>query len=80
MKLCISVGLLKVKVGLVLRVMKTLLELMLVEPNCARAGVVVETGTAGVEGVERVEGAEGVAGADERQTDGCPLQMYPVVI
>ena len=33
MKLCISVGLAKVKVGVVFRVMNTLLELMLVVPD-----------------------------------------------
>jgi hypothetical protein len=33
MKVCMSVGLAKVKVGLVLRVMNTLLELMLVLPD-----------------------------------------------
>lgn len=74
MKLCIVVGLGKVKVGLVLRVMKTLLELMLVEPTWDKAG---RAGVGGVEGVEGSLGVEGVVGvgtgAVDLQVEGCPL-------
>ena len=41
MKFCISVGLANVKVGLVLRVMKTLLELVLILPTCTREAAFV---------------------------------------
>ena len=78
-KLCIWVGLLKVKVGLVCRVMKTLLELMLALPTWTRGAA--PAGAVGVLGVEGVEGAEGVGtegvGAVDVQTEGCPEQVYP---
>ena len=72
MKLCISVGFAKVKVGLVCRVMKTLLELMLVDPTWTSAAA--PTGAMGVEGVEGVEGVTGVTGVLDLQIEGCPLQ------
>lgn len=79
MKFCISVGLLKVKVGLVCRVMKTLFELMLVVPTWARAADAVDWLLSLV--VLGVVGAGvGVGVAVDLQTDGCPEQAYPVCI
>ena len=74
MKLCISVGLLKVNVGLVASVTNTLLELIDVLPDCCRAAVVVEELMEGVDGFEGVTGTTGVTGAGagvlDWQTDG----------
>ena len=79
MKLCISVGLLKVKVGLVFKEMKTLFELMFALPTCDRAGSPTGAELELVSGVRGGGGAAGVGvGAVDLQTDGCPLQMYPL--
>lgn len=72
MKFCIYVGLEKVKVGLVCREMKTLLELILAEPTCESADD--PEGEGGGEG----EGVGGGAGAVDLQTDGCPEQVNPL--
>lgn len=77
MKLCISVGFAKVKVGLVCKVMKTLLELILVDPTWTSGAA--PTGATGVEGTEGVEGVTG-AGVLDLQTEGCPLQEKPTWI
>ena len=82
MKLCISVGLPNVKVGLVLSEIKTLLEFMLVAPTCDSAGSPAGTellaGLAGA-GVEFVAGLAGAGvGAVDLQTEGCPLHTNPV--
>jgi hypothetical protein len=81
MKLCMSVGLLKVKVGLVARVIKTLLELIDVFPDCCRAALTVDelmVGIAGVAGTTTgAAGVIGVAGVLDWQTDGCPAHEYP---
>lgn len=73
MKPCISVGLPNVKVGLVLREIKTLLELIFVEPTCDKAGspagAELLAGLAGV-GVEFVAGLAGAEGAVDLQTEG----------
>lgn len=69
------------KVWLVLKEMKTLLELMLVVPNWARAaavgGVVMFVG--GFLGVVVLAAGVG-AGVLDLQTEGCPLQINPVTI
>lgn len=77
MKDCISVGLLKVKVGFVCRVMKTLLELILADPTWTRGAA--PAGAVGVEGpgVGGVGVGVGVGGAVDLQTEGCPEQAYP---
>ena len=76
MKLCIAVGLLKVKVGLVFKEIKTLFEFMFVVPTCDRAG---SPAGAELESVTGVGVGVGVGvGAVDLQTDGCPLQMYPL--
>lgn len=75
MKLCISVGLPNVKVGLVLREIKTLLELIFVVPTCDKAGspagaeLLAGLAGAGV-GVEFVAGLAGAEGAVDLQTEG----------
>lgn len=71
----------KVKVWLVLREMKTLLELMLVVPNWASAAVVVLVFVVVVfvVGVVVVF-LTGVAGVLDLQTEGWPLQINPVTI
>ena len=77
MKLCISVGLPNVKVGLVLREIKTLLELIFVVPTCDKAGspagaeLLAGLAGAGVGvGVEFVAGLAGAEGAVDLQTEG----------
>ena len=77
MKLCISVGFANVKVWLVLRVMKTLLELMLVVPSWVRAAL---AGVGAGVGVGVGTGVGAGAGAVDLHTDGCPEQVYPLWI
>jgi hypothetical protein len=76
-KFCMSVGLLKVKVGLVCRVMKTLLELMLVAPDCERAVEAAGVGVGGETGVGGFTTGAGV-GAMDWQVEGCPEHLYPL--
>ena len=84
MKLCISVGLPNVKVGLVLREIKTLLEFMLAVPTRdsagSPAGAELLAGLAGAgAGVEFVAGLAGAGvGAVDLQTEGWPLHTNPV--
>lgn len=72
-------GLAKVKVWLVLKEMKTLLELMLVVPNWERAAAAGVGAGVGV-GVVVVFLAGVGAGVLDLQTEGCPLQINPVTI
>lgn len=85
-KLCISVGLSKVNVGFVLRVTKTLFELIVALPDWYKAwrlttpelslmGAGVGAGT-GVMGA----GAGATAGLLEAQTEGCPEQVQLAAI
>lgn len=72
---CISVGFAKVKVVLVLRVMKTLLELMLTVPTWDSAAEAGMTTGGSVLVVVLVVGVAGVA--VDLQTEGWPLQTNP---
>ncbi len=83
MKFCISVGLAKVKVGFVWRVMKTLFELMFTLPTWVRVAPeeLIGSPPGGVTGGITTGGITGVGvGVTGLQTDGCPLQVYPDTI
>jgi len=68
-KLCISVGLAKVNVGLVFKVIKTLFELILAFPTWTNGSGLEAGGAAGV----GLLGVTGGTGTVDLQTDGCPV-------